>query len=81
MQEVKCFGMKCKDARAKARVRQYCNYNKLKYRTLGQTIIVYDEPTKQWDDVEILELAECEDKVGNLFYQNRSFFVDYSEKV
>jgi len=81
MKEKKCFGMKCKSKTALARVRQHCNYNKLKYRTLGDTVIIYDKPTKQWDDVEELELAECEDKIGNLFYQSPSFFVDIPNKV
>lgn len=66
----RCFILKCKSDRAKNRVRQFCQYNNLEFRTLSRNIVVYEDSgfNKKWMDVEFVEAMETTDKVGHLAY-------------
>lgn len=66
-----CFLLKCKSERAKNRVRQYCQYHTMEFRTLGKTIVIYEgapQIENKWKDVTLEPSTEIKDKIGNLAY-------------
>ena len=70
MDKKTCMILRCKNQTAKNRVRQFCQYHKLTFRTLGKNIVVYDDMKwdKKWADVSVVPAEEIIDKVGNQVY-------------
>ena len=65
---MKCYVLKCKNETALARVRQHCNYYKFKYRTIQKSVVIFSKPVKNWSDVEVIEVKETVDALGNYCY-------------
>ena len=62
-----CYIHECNE-KTIAKVRQYCNFHKLQYRTLNSRYVITYSKIKKWDDVKVQQGFESVDYVGNQIY-------------